>query len=377
MTSRYTREHSIGYLNGDSRLQGMTTLADVFKAKGYRTAAFVGNVILYHTSGFNQGFDVYDDLLPDAELNRKFVFERIAEQTTERALEWLKGRDDRPFFLWVHYQDPHGPYTPPPGFKGRFQPEFRPGEKPLTVLESWPGINGIPPYQVLDDFRRPSFYETRYAEEIAYADHWIGELVAQVEAASSSAGTLIALTSDHGESLGEDGRYFAHGNTTTPDQAHVPLILKAPGLAAGRRAETVHHVDIMPTLLELAGIEAPDAMSGVALGPVLRGDTKLAQRLVYCDEGVDLSAYGSEGFVRVGGILAAWHAGEVDHPAKMAPLWADYIWTGGATWREVNSVDAISKDEIRNYFREAVPMAVAEDPSESRAEMLRALGYGQ
>jgi arylsulfatase A-like enzyme len=377
MASRYTREHTIGYDNDGARLEGITTLAEIFNQEGYQTAAFIGNIVLDRSSGLDRGFEIYDDELPSAELNRKFAFERIAEQTTERALLWLQNRDSRPFFLWVHYQDPHGPYTPPPEYKGRFQPEFKPDEKPLPVLESVFGLNGIPSYQQLDTVRHPSVYKTRYAEEIAYADHWIGELISRVDAIASDAETIVVLTADHGESLGEEGRYFLHGSSTTPDQAHIPLILRAPGLPAGRRTEIVHHVDVMPTLLDLVGIETPAGTSGVALGPVLRGDSSLPDRLVYCDEGSDLSAYGPGGFVRVGGILAAWNSGEVDHPAMMAPRWAEYRWTPGEPWQVVDSIEEISKETIRSYFRQAIPMVDAEERTESRAEMLRALGYGQ
>jgi arylsulfatase len=377
MASRYTREHTIGYENGETRLEGITTLAEIFNQEGYQTAAFIGNIVLNRNSGLDRGFEIYDDELPSAELNRKFAFERIAEQTTERALLWLQNRDSRPFFLWVHYQDPHGPYTPPPEYKGRFQPEFKPDEKPLPVLKDVSGLNGIPSYQELDAVRHPSIYKTRYAEEIAYADHWIGELISHVDAIASDAGTIVVLTADHGESLGEEGRYFLHGSSTAPDQAHIPLILRAPGLPEGRRTEIVHHVDVMPTLLDLVGIETPAGTSGIALGPVLRGDSPLPDRLVYCDEGSDLSAYGPGGFVRVSGILAAWNSGEVDHPARMAPRWAEYRWTPGEPWRIVDSIEESSKETIRSYFRQAIPMVDAVERTESRAEMLRALGYGQ
>jgi arylsulfatase A-like enzyme len=377
MTSRYTREHTIGYKNGGSRLEGIAPLAEIFSEQGYQTAAFIGNIMIDRSSGLNRGFETYDDELPSAELNRKFSFERTAEQTTERALLWLKSRDSRPFFLWVHYQDPHGPYTPPPEYKGRFKPEFRPDERPLPVLKKALGLNGIPSYQELEGVRRPSIYETRYAEEIAYADHWIGELISQVDAIASDAETIVALTADHGESLGEEGRYFLHGSSSAPDQAHIPLILRAPGIQEGRRTEIVHHVDIMPTLLELVGFETPADASGIALGPVLRGDSPLPDRLVYCDEGFDLSAYGPGGFVRVGDILAAWNSGETNRLPMMAPRWAAYRWAPGENWQAVDEIDASSKTVIRSYFRQAIPMVETQEPSPLRVERLRALGYAE
>jgi arylsulfatase len=377
MTSRYTREHTIGYKNGGTRLEGITTLAEIFNEAGYQTAAFVGNINLDRTSGLDRGFETYDDDLPSSERNRKSIFERVAEQTTERALTWLKNRDSRPFFLWVHFQDPHGPYTPPPKYRARFRPEFRPDERPLPVVKEATGFNGIPAYQRLGRARHPSIYEARYAAEIAYADHWIGKLIEHSDALSSDAGAIIVFTADHGESLGEEGRYFSHGTSTTPDQAHIPLIVRAPGLLKGRRTEIVHHVDVMPTILELVGFEAPAGTSGIALGPVLRGDSPLPDRLVYCDEGLELSAYGPGGFVRVGDIIEVWNADEADPPAVMAPGWAEYRWTPGEHWQIVDSIEGISKETIRSYFSQAIPMVDAEERSESRSEMLRALGYGQ
>ena len=376
MTSRYTREHTIGYKNGETRLEGIPTLAEIFDREGYQTAAFVGNVILHRSSGLDRGFDVYDDELPNPELNREFVFERIAEETTERALHWLKNRDGGPFFLWVHYQDPHGPYTPPSEYRGLFQPEFRPDERPLPVLEEAFGLNGIPSYQQLAGVRRPSIYETRYAEEIAYADHWIGKLISQVDAIASDAGTIVVLTADHGESLGEEGRYFVHGSSTAPDQAHVPLILSAPGVPEGRRMEIVHHVDVMPTILDLVGFETPADASGIALGPLLRGDSPLPDRLVYCDEGFDLSAYGPGGFVRVDGILAAWKSDDADHPTSLTPRWVEYRWMSDGDWQAVDSIEGISKETVRSYFRKAIPMVDTLERSEEREKKLRALGYG-
>jgi hypothetical protein len=133
----------------------------------------------------------------------------------------------------------------------------------------------------------------------------------------------------------------------------------------------------MPTLLDLAGLETPSDTSGIALGPVLRGDSPQPDRLVYCDEGFDLSAYGPGGFVRVDGILAAWNSAEVGHPTSMTPRWVEYRWAPGEPWRVVDSSGEISKETIRSYFRQAIPMLNAPKGSKTREKMLRALGYGE
>ena len=108
MTSRYAREHSIGTLNGETRLVGGETLAERFQSEGYETAAFVSNVVLRRRSGLDRGFQTYDDELVDSEINRAAYFERVAALTAERAMNWLASREPgQPVFVWLHLQDPH------------------------------------------------------------------------------------------------------------------------------------------------------------------------------------------------------------------------------------------------------------------------------
>ena len=375
MTSRYTREHSIGFESGSTKLVGGTTLAEAFQNEGYATAAFVGNVNLRSRLGFDRGFDQFDDELTDREVNRPFMFERTAEQTTERALTWLAWlRDARsPWFLWVHYQDPHGPYTPPEPYIGRFRIPPEPDEKPLPVL-SRDGPNGIPHYQAIEGLDRPSQYRGRYADEIHYADVSIAALLAAVDARDRE--TVILLTADHGESMGEDGAYFMHPMATTPQLAHVPTILRAPGLAPGRRSETVSHVDIAPTLLELAGLSALPDSSGIALGPILRGDREMPDRFVYCDSGEEVGAYRGDFLVRVTGLLPAWSGG-----SRLAPIWGAYTWRNGAQWKQTNDTGAAEArlgthaDALVAYFSSARPMQAADPPDADDLERLKILGY--
>jgi arylsulfatase len=220
MTSHYTREHSIGYDNGGTKLVG-ETLATRFRAAGYAAGAFVGNILLQRRTGFARGFDVFDADLPDQEANRDLVYERIAEQTSERALAWADGEASQPFFLWVHYQDPHGPYTPPDEFRGRIHVAPEPGEKPLPLTPNERGWGGIPDYQALEGLDLPSAYESLYGDEILYADYWVGQLIHAVDDHSSGRETIVLRTADHGESLGEMDRWFEHGFTTLPSLVHV------------------------------------------------------------------------------------------------------------------------------------------------------------
>ncbi len=373
MTSRWVREHSIGWLNGATQLVDSPTLAQSFRDAGYQTAGFVGNLMLQRRLGFHRGFEVFDDDLPDAESNRPLTFERIAEQTAERAIAWLGRRSgDAPLFLWVHLQDPHGPYQPPASFLDRFARPPGESEPPLPVLDRDFGLSAIPAYQALPGLTRPSEYRSRYAGEIAYADDWMGRILDAFDALPRGPG-IVLFTADHGESLGESYRYFAHGHTTTPEVAHVPLLLRAPGLAPGRRPEVVSHVDVLPTLLELAGLPLPQRTSGIALGPYLRSGRPLPDRLVYCDVGRELSAYRRDAFLRVRGTGGAWSrdGAGVDESALS---WSMYAWDGDDSWRRQN-LDGSLKPAVRDYARRAEPLAEAPPIDYADIERLRALGY--
>lgn len=375
MTSRNTRGHSVGFGNGDTTLQGIPTLAETFREAGYRTAGFVSNILLSRGTGLGAGFETFDDELTTPELNRPHVVERLAADTTDRALAWLDEDDSRPRFLWVHYQDPHGPYTPPPEHLAPFDGPPPPEERALEVGTSNRSRGVIPPYQELPETRHPSAYVSRYAGEIHYADDEIGRLVEHARARAGDRSLVVLITADHGESLGESGFYFMHTHTTTPDVAHVPLILQAEGIAPRRIDGTVGHVDVMPTLLELAGLEAPADAAGIALGPVARGEASLPERYLYCDIGTQLSAYDDEGFVRAGGLAGAWGTpGGID-AAAAGGSGQRYRWGPGGPWRAEGSPRAPLPDVVVDYARRAVAMTKLPPPEDALHEQLRALGY--
>jgi arylsulfatase A-like enzyme len=387
MTSKYPRAHSMGYSNGQLKLAPTHTLAAVFRDAGYDTAAFVSNDIVARRSGLDQGFGTYDDELPQPELHRPKVFERIAEQTTRRALAWLDNRHGHPFFLWVHYQDPHGPYTPPAPYRDRFRLPSS-GEPELNVLTDESGFGGIPHYQELEGLRRPSEYESRYAGEIAYADYWIGQLLAQTEARSAPRPLVVLLTADHGESFGEDNVYFAHGHSTTPDVSHVPMILHLPDGTGERRAELVSHVDVMPTLLEAAGLAVPPDVEGLPLTRVLRKGAVIPERPVFCDIGYELSVYRQDEFLRATfipqkswDVAMFYQSGQAARQGKVvgpADLKAEqtFRWGGGKTWSATDADPQLKKDLLTYLDKEkpaAAGAAVALGPAD--AERLHALGY--
>ncbi|MCP5058821.1 MAG: sulfatase-like hydrolase/transferase [bacterium] len=215
LTGLYPPSHGVRH-NGVYRLGSeATTLAEHFGAAGYSTGAVVGAVVLAGQFGLAQGFDHYDDHVRGRQSSRSGYPERRAGEVTDRALAWLKDARD-PFFLWVHYYDPHASYEPPEDWAKRF-----------------PG--------------RP------YDGEIAYVDAELGRLLLGARALGHEA-PIVAVTSDHGESLGEHGER-THSVLVYDAVLRVPLILSGPGIPSGSVGEgVVSLVDLAPTLAGLAGL---------------------------------------------------------------------------------------------------------------------------
>ena len=366
MTSRWVRHHSVGAVNGKTRLaETERTLAALLAADGWDTAAFVSNVMLQRRIGLDTGFAVYNDALDDREANRGWAGERRAPNTTAKALAWLEEERGIPFLLWVHYNDPHGPYQPP-AEHDTFSLSPEPDESSLPALEGQLGLRGVPAYQALDGLTRPSEYRSRYAGEIHAFDAELGRLIAAAERAAAPRALVVLLTADHGESMGENEVYFSHGHATTPDLAHVPFLLRAPGIEPARRRELVHHVDVLPTLLEVAGVSVPEDASGVALGPVLRGERELPERTLFCDIGFQASAYRGDRLLRANPGRAM---GNVESGS-----WQAFRWLDGARF-EPDADGAALRPALEAYLEDRPPLLRAQTLGPEKKELLRALGY--
>jgi arylsulfatase A-like enzyme/predicted Zn-dependent protease len=217
----------------------VTTLAEVLKAHGYRTAGFVGAYVLDHRWGIAQGFDHYYD---DFDLSRFEMAagldaaQRPGREVVDHALAWLTGESDQPFFAWVHLYDPHSPYVPPEPYRSRF----------------------------------PATLEGAYDGEIAATDAQVGRLIDFLTSSHRLANTVIVVVGDHGESLGEHGEQ-QHGFFVYDASVRIPLIIAGPHVPTRAVPDQVRIVDVMPTILELAGVEAPAAVQGVSLMPLGHG----------------------------------------------------------------------------------------------------------
>lgn len=279
--------------------QSLLMLSEVFSEAGYETAGIVANFNVGRTMGFEQGFDHFveswQERWLDEEGSRDYVNAagRVKAYTnatlvTDQALQWLEDRDaSQPFFLWLHYMDPHGPYLPPQQYAELFN-----GQHTSRKLSS----SRIPTYQqqqeagrVIEDL---AHYEAQYDRQIRYFDDEFGRLVASLNELGLDR-SLIALTADHGESLTEHGYYFEHGFNAYQPTAHVPLIIAQPGvISPGRRINRpVELLDLTPTLVELAGIDVPPSHEGSSFARALRGETHdVADKPVFTESGYDVDA---------------------------------------------------------------------------------------
>jgi arylsulfatase A-like enzyme len=234
MTGLYAPRHGVRD-NGYYRLGSeSTTLAETLRERGYTTAAFIAAYVLDERYGLGQGFDLYDDsVLPSAAGETRSGYnERPADAVTDRALAWLEAQlsraDSERWFAWVHYFDAHWPYRPPAEYARRF-----------------PG--------------RP------YDGEIAFVDAQIGRLVELLERSGRLDRTLVVVTADHGDGLGEHGE-TTHSLFVYDSTMRVPWILSSPALferpvVVADRVTSV--VDIAPTLLDLLGIERQRELDGI------------------------------------------------------------------------------------------------------------------
>ena len=229
--------------------EGAETLATRLHQAGFRTGAFVGNVVLRHESGAGRGFDHYtESFRTDEKLTR--APEQTAELLTDAALAWLDQQDeDERLFLWVHYQEPHGPYQP------RHFETRKPcaSEVELPQNNSHSGREGIPRYQWLGHGCLDE-YEARYDAEIAELDEPLGRLIEGLRKRGMLDRGALVFTADHGEAFGEEGVYCAHGEGLGEALLHVPLLLRVAGETPGTRSDRVGVADVSATLLELAGI---------------------------------------------------------------------------------------------------------------------------
>lgn len=285
------------------------TLAERLSEAGYKTAAMTRHTWLRRKSAFDQGFDEYD--------NNKFSAGLDARSLSLAATDWLHANREQPFFLWIHFLDPHFPYTPGYPYSTLYAPEHQEdsqvvhlksllerdlGEKflptPYADLSGGPYLDLVLPYYpentaLLDiALRRRSrgeifFGKVHYPEKslqeirdlydgaVVYTDDNVGRVLAALDELGLSKDTLVAVAGDHGEALGEHDLYFTHDFSLYDETLRVPLVMRMPGrIPAGTVVkQQVRLVDLAPTVLELLGVDPLPDIEGVSLAPLVEGGT--------------------------------------------------------------------------------------------------------
>lgn len=259
MLSLPAERHGVHH-NSTPAAAELVTLAEVLRAAGFATVSLCTNVNAGPRQGMDQGFDTFIDRIGYYWTD----FDRTIP--LEETRRWLDFHQDRPVFLYIHTAEPHAPYTPPEGFAGRFDPDYRGivdgTYHPRTGFRQ----NIQDPQAQLRDLQH---VVALYDEEILYADHRLGLLLDELDGRGMLNRTHFWLVSDHGEEFLEHGMW-EHGLNLHNEQTRIPLLAVGPGLPAGQRVDVpVQLMDVMPTVLELFGLPAPYELRGRSLLPLL------------------------------------------------------------------------------------------------------------
>ncbi|MFH1277963.1 MAG: sulfatase [Candidatus Eisenbacteria bacterium] len=270
LTGLYPRTHGVlshGYTLPEER----TTLSEILKGEGFRTAAFISSHVLDDKYGTGQGFDIFWKRYNyGPKRMRRALRDRGEDLLTQAALDWARLELDEPFFLWLHWFHPHKPYEPPPPMDAIYDPD---PSSPLradveTLNRVWRG--GIEPTPAeIDRFRR------LYQGEVAFTDRQLGMVLERLEEMGVLDRTLVVYTADHGEVLYEHDRYFGHDIMLYDPSIRVPLLVRAPGAAKGGTIvnDQVRQIDLLPGILDLLGVHRPDILwEGRSFAPALRGE---------------------------------------------------------------------------------------------------------
>jgi arylsulfatase A-like enzyme/Flp pilus assembly protein TadD len=332
LSGRLPTEHGVRDNAGFRFPASLDTIATILKAGGYRTGAFVSAFPLDSRFGLARGFDEYDDRFADAARPAFLVQERSGLETVASARRWIDSRGEGPWFCWVHLYEPHYPYTPPAALASRFK--------------------------------------NSYHGDVSTADAALEPLVSPILAAGRGGRTLVVLTSDHGESLGEHGE-ATHGVFAYEAGLRVPLIVYQPRLVPASVIDApARHIDLLPTILDTIALEPPSALPGKSLLPVMTGSRETTQTPTYFEA---LSATLTRGWAPLDGIVVG--------STKYIELPIPELYDLKSDPNELTNLAAAQPSrvaELRSRLQQIrgplANIAAGEESRETR-ERLRSLGY--
>jgi arylsulfatase A-like enzyme len=342
-------------------------LAQVMREAGYSTSAIVSQGHFRNRKfGYREGFDhfsVQRKELADAHGLSTRTAEEVTELAIRRMDRWLERRTQaQPFFQWFHYFDPHDPYAPPREFRANQSKEsfVRLSQGDRRQMEREALARGIPANRVFTDTQRRHF-NSLYDSEVAYVDREVGRLLDAFEARGLLKNTMVILTSDHGEWLGEQHRWD-HCQTLEWIETKVPLAVRVPGWTPDEKTRTgpVSTLDVMPTILAFAGIAPPEPKPlGTSLFETVASRSAVAVRK-------------NAGFIRQGKWLLKCdlESSDAGEPSRCRPTSLER-----GTGENLLESEPARRDELVRKFAEMVDSPTAKGITEQAEKELRAIGY--
>jgi arylsulfatase A-like enzyme/Flp pilus assembly protein TadD len=336
LSGRYPIRHGVRDNAGFRFPPELETIATRLKARGYRTGAFVSAFPLDSRFGLTRGFDVYDDRFGESggpAMRLEHIPRRPGVETITAALRWIGAKPRGPYFCWVHLYEPHWPYAPPEPFASRFR-------------------------------------ENPYQGGVATADAALGPLLEPLLAEGAQGRTLVVLTADHGEALG-DHEEITHGILAYEATLHVPLVIYAPRLFSPRVvADPVRHVDLLPTILDAVGLDGGTSEAdGRSLLPLLSGLSQPAETTYF----EALTSAATRGWAPLYGLMRG--------SQKFIDLPIPELYDLSADPREATNLAASRPADVQQMrtllldLRRTDPgLKPVEESGEAR-ERLKALGY--
>jgi arylsulfatase A-like enzyme len=354
------------------------TLAEAFQAEGYRTVGIVNQVFMPLASGFGQGFDIYAsrDRWNANALNDRLEGELDAS---------IEAGIENGLFLYVHYFDPHWPYTSrrpedlaaaPASFAAADDDAVDP-PRPGNRAQDW--LEGL-----ADEESRRRALDTlaaRYALEVRLVDAAIGRLIATLEGRGLWNDTILVVTADHGEGFWEHERLL-HGQSPHEEQVRIPLIVRIPpslDFPTGERTAPVGLIDVMPTLLDLAGLRVPEQSRGRSLVPALRGEED-EQRALLIETGWERALRTRDSKLLVRGV-GVGHARDSEAADDVGFEFFDLVADPGERQNLATPCEGRCRESVRRLQeieRDLVPRAAAASKATTtpdEMEQLRSLGY--
>jgi arylsulfatase A-like enzyme len=351
------------------------TLAGVLKQAGYRTAAVVDNPNVAAQYGYARGFESYRETWEEPALATETD---RARAITEDGIAYLRAaRPDQPFFLWLHYVNPHAPYTPPAPYDRAFTDGVAsgPGLAPVSGFHGGVKKEWAVPGKTL------GYYVSQYDGEIASVDAEVGRVLEALGTSPVAGKTAVVVTSDHGESLGEHDYYFDHGEDLFDPCLAIPLIVTMPGAKGGQRSsEFASTLDLVPTILDAVKVSYPPDLAGNSVLGAVTGGAGPGRERLFAQNDRNLSATFDARYKLVdtplddGGTRSALHD-RVRDPGERRDVSAG----GGEPFRIARRELDLFLDRAQREWgktKALVQGKQGEQPATSAAcEQLRALGY--